>query len=250
MTERFSSEEQQAQARIRDKWQALQGLSAWEVLGLTAKATESQIKQAYFGLAREFHTDAYAGLRLGDATPLRDEVFARIAEAHDSLTDPHKRGELDAKSTLEAAGTSTDVGALLDAEQHFSKGRSLLERGDMLASARLFEGPAKADASNPEWQAHHLFASWWVKRDLADAKRRSEALERLAKSAPLLLDIMYFAARLAHEGGDDERGERLMRRVLRDDPNHRMASRDRRLLLKRREEQAKKKGFFAKLLGR
>jgi hypothetical protein len=42
MSERLSSEEGQAQALIRHRWQLVQGLSSWKVLGLTAPATEAQ----------------------------------------------------------------------------------------------------------------------------------------------------------------------------------------------------------------
>lgn len=237
--------------RVLSKWREISSLDPWGVLGLAPGADEGAVKRAYFDLAREFHADAWSEVPLGDAAPVLDQVFARIAEAHDILTDARKRAELDAEVAIKASGMSTNLGALFDAEQDFSKGRLLLERGEITAAARFVEKAVQVNPSNLEWRAHHVFASWWPKRDVKDAAHRISELEGLGKQDARLTDAYYFAGRLALEAGDLQKAGRHLRRVTSEHPGHTMATRDMRLLNRKLDEQKKKPvGLFQKLFGK
>ncbi len=248
-----SSRASEARERVLSKWAEIKEQDPFGVLGLSAEATPGEIKAAYFALAREFHADAWGDVPLGDAKPVLDLVFARVAEAYDVLSDPQKRAELDAERAIKAAGMSTDLSALLDAEQDFSKGRMLLERGEITAAARFIEKAVATNPGNTEWRAHHLFVSWWPRRDKADAPQRIQQLEAIGKQDERLLDALYFAGRLALEIGELDRAARHLKHVARERPGHDMATRDLRLLSRKLDERHKQKpagGLFGKLFGK
>jgi curved DNA-binding protein CbpA len=243
----------EAQRRITAKWQEIEGKDPYTILGVRKGSNDTTIKQAWFALAREYHADAFSGVDLGSAQETLDKVFAAIAEAYDTLTDPEKLAEYEAGAALEASGTSTNVGALLDAEHDFAKGRMLLDRGEYKASARYFAQAAPVNPSNIEWKAHDVFGQWWEKRDKKEAMEASVELEKLWKSAEHVYDILVFAGRLAVEAEEFDRASKLYRRVLREQPKNEIAIREKRLLDRRWEQHQKsqkKGGFLSKLLGK
>ncbi|MCA9658257.1 MAG: DnaJ domain-containing protein, partial [Myxococcales bacterium] len=70
-------------------------LDHYSALGLEADANAAQIKKAYFKAAKKYHPDALARLGLGDLKEPAAQVFARIAEAFETLSDTEKRAAYD-----------------------------------------------------------------------------------------------------------------------------------------------------------
>jgi curved DNA-binding protein CbpA len=114
------------------------------------------VKKAYFSLAREYHTDSFAGMRLGSMQPVLDGLFSLIAEAYETLTNETKRGEYGAEAAMRESGMSTDLGAIFEAERDFDKGCLLLERGDLVSASKLFAKAAAANPSDKRGEAHSV----------------------------------------------------------------------------------------------
>ncbi len=72
----------------------------YEILGVSNKTDEEEIRKSYRKLAMEFHPDR------NPDNPQAEERFKEIAEAYGVLTDPVKRKEYDAH--LAAGGTQDD----------------------------------------------------------------------------------------------------------------------------------------------
>ncbi|HAF16084.1 MAG TPA: hypothetical protein DHU55_15740 [Blastocatellia bacterium] len=73
--------------------------SYYEVIDLPPIAEPTEIKNAYYALARLYHPDRF---HLKSGTPLHNEIssaFARITQAYETLTDPNSRATYD--QTLE-----------------------------------------------------------------------------------------------------------------------------------------------------
>jgi TolA-binding protein len=78
---------------IEEAWEGLKKKSHFDVLGLTRKASASDVKEAYFRLARRFHPDVHHGASLGDLREKLETVFIRLGEAYEVLRDTDARRE-------------------------------------------------------------------------------------------------------------------------------------------------------------
>ncbi len=68
----------------------------YDVLGISREASAGEIKAAYRRLAKQYHPDI-------STAPGAQEIFLKVQEAYDTLSDPEKRTEYD---RLLAAGTA------------------------------------------------------------------------------------------------------------------------------------------------
>lgn len=74
----------------------------YRVLGVSEKAGEEQIKQAYRKLAKKYHPD------LNPNNPEAEEKFKNVVKAYEILGDAGKRKEYDIKRKKTGAGRSVE----------------------------------------------------------------------------------------------------------------------------------------------
>ncbi len=67
----------------------------YEVLGVTRQATTSEIKAAYYHLAKKYHPDRYHQIDSGDLRSKLEALFALITQAYDTLSQPAQRAGYD-----------------------------------------------------------------------------------------------------------------------------------------------------------
>jgi curved DNA-binding protein CbpA len=67
----------------------------YEILGVGRQATTSDIKAAYYQLAKKFHPDRYRTIEDEDLQGKLESLFATIATAYETLTEPPRRAVYD-----------------------------------------------------------------------------------------------------------------------------------------------------------
>lgn len=145
----------------------------YQVLGVSANATDDEVKSAYRKLAKKYHPDNYADSPLAD---LASEKMKEINEAYDSIMDQRKRGaraggysgpQTGASSgfadvrTLILKGRVADAEQILDgvpdsgrsAEWYFLKGTVLYKRGWLDQAANYLQRACQMDPGNQEYRA-------------------------------------------------------------------------------------------------
>ncbi len=187
-------EDPQQEARrqeILERAETIDDVDYFTLLGVARDATADQVNSAFFALAKRWHPDrlppALDSLKLECS-----KVFAKMSEAHQTLTDRERRARYleDVVQGAARAKEQEKVTQVLDAAQNFQKAEILFKRGDMpqaeLLAKRALEGdPGQADylalvswiaALKPENQSPERLQP--LVRDLSAAIKRNEKCER------------------------------------------------------------------------
>jgi len=69
--------------------------SYFELLGVPRDADGKQIKRAYFALSKIYHPDRYFRANLGDYSMRLEQIFRKLVEAYELLSDPASRTEIE-----------------------------------------------------------------------------------------------------------------------------------------------------------
>jgi serine/threonine-protein kinase len=80
-------------AEILEAFRGLKKGDHFQLLGIERSATEQQVKEAYFRLARRFHPDAPLDPSLEELRGQREAVFVRLGQAQETLRSPQARAQ-------------------------------------------------------------------------------------------------------------------------------------------------------------
>ena len=124
------------------------------MLDLARDATTDEVQNTFFALAKIWHPDRLPA----DLAPIRDacsRVFARMSEAHATLTDEAKRKHY---MTLLADGsgspeTQETVAKVLEAATDFQKAEVCFKRGDLAQAELWCRKAAEGDPTQPSYRA-------------------------------------------------------------------------------------------------
>ncbi len=83
------------QRRVLDVEGQLDQVGYHELLGVGRDADTREIKRAYFRLSKEFHPDRYYRRELGGFRVRLENIFKRVVEAYELLSDPTTRAEIE-----------------------------------------------------------------------------------------------------------------------------------------------------------
>jgi Flp pilus assembly protein TadD len=139
--EKMDSDETTAlRDEISARYEQLDKLDYYELLGVAPDAEIAEIKDSYRRAAKQYHPDALskAGLDRG-VHQQASSVFALISKAYTALSNPNQRAEYDAAQLSDEG--PIDAERLANAESLYRKGEFLLRRGNFKAAID-FLGPA------------------------------------------------------------------------------------------------------------
>nr|HPQ40452.1 DnaJ domain-containing protein [bacterium] len=80
---------------VRKIWEKISAQNHYEILGIKPDATAAEIKSVYFELAKQFHPDRRPDDDPDDVKNKLDQIFVRIREAYQILSDPERREAYD-----------------------------------------------------------------------------------------------------------------------------------------------------------
>lgn len=132
------------------------GRSFYEVLGVAPNAAPEAIEAAFRQLEAQFAPEQLVAMSLGDVHERATEVWARIRQAYDTLSDPARRAQYDA---ARRASVQKERQTELAAEAAFQRGLRELGGGQVMRAMVEF---AKARALAPreaEYACYELWAS-------------------------------------------------------------------------------------------
>jgi hypothetical protein len=82
--------------------ETLRAKSHFEALGIERTATDAQVKEAYFRLAKRFHPDTHHDPNMADLRDKLETVFIRLGEAYEVLRNPRSRAAYESDTASRA----------------------------------------------------------------------------------------------------------------------------------------------------
>jgi tetratricopeptide (TPR) repeat protein len=226
------------------------GIDYFAMLDVHMNATESQIKESYYRLAKLVHPDILEKHGLKDLKEQANVAFKGINEAYNVLSDKTKKhkyitGEIKASSGNPVVDKKKKAE---EAKMFFHKGQILLQKRGYRESEECLRKAVSLDDS----QGKYFAALGWSifqnpesreSQRLEDAKKYFERAIELSHQDP---QPLYYMSLYYKALGDTGRQKRYLQDALAINPKYLDALREMRLL---RIRGAKKPGLFDMLSG-
>ena len=202
----------------------------FEVFSLTPKADPTQIKVAYFKMAKLYHPDTVPPDAPAALARAKADIFARIGEAQRTLSDDKARAEYIAD--LEAGGgDKMDVAQILMAEEMFQKGTIMVKARKFADAVKMLDDAIKANPEEGEFFAWRGYAKFFASADkkaghVEAMKDINICLKKNERCAP----AWYFQGHMAKVLGDLEGAKRHFKKTVQLNPEHLDAQRELRLV--------------------
>jgi tetratricopeptide (TPR) repeat protein len=197
----------------------------FEVLGVARDATEAQVREAYFRLAKRFHPDVHHDEALSDLRDHLEEIFTRLGEAYEVLCSPRIRASYERELAREE-GTATRSHEPFDprrgeeeAAEAIRKGSESLARERYWEAIRLFESAIPRVEGAVKQEARVLLARAYAK-NAGWVKQGEELLLAVLREQPDHVDALLQLGRIYKTQGLHGRAFRTLRRVLDLQPAH------------------------------
>ena len=224
---------------ILEAWEGLKTRDHFEVLGLSRSVGETEVKEAYFRLAKRFHPDVHHRASLGDMREKLEAVFIRLGQAYEELRDPRKRAAYEerlgrrprfdapaggghAAAPAPEAPPDPEEEARL-AEESIRKAAKLVELEKYWEAIQLLEPALGVVKGKARLRSQLLLARSKVKNPKW-VKEAEEVLLTATRESPQAVDAWALLASIYAERGLKARAISTWRRVLELKPDHEEAA--------------------------
>jgi tetratricopeptide (TPR) repeat protein len=212
---------------------------------LAASAPATDVRTAWIGAAKKYHSDAFSGLDLGSARRVAEALFARVNEANSVLSDANRRAEYDVYLDRKAKGLPTDVAVILRAEGIFQKGEALFKAGRWEDAEAQFREAITLNETEAEF---HAFLGMAMFKRTGNPEQGISHVEKALQMDSRLRSGTLFLAQMYEAQGNTERARSLLRKAIEKDPEFEYAKDELRRLRTRPAAEQTKGGFLSRLL--
>jgi len=186
------------------------------ILGVSEEATEDEIREAYYRVAKEFHPDKYFSLPSEEIKEKINAIFAYATEAYETLSDDTKRRRYN--KTL-SAPTARPPSKAEMAKERFNQGRALLMMKSYSEAATMFAQAIYFDSSTASYHYYHGIALCRLNDFKEAAKALSEAVRLNPQKADYIAELGHVFLKL----GFKARAQNTFKRALEISPTNERA---------------------------
>lgn len=221
---------------IGQKLSQVQGKNYFEYFGADKNASAEEIKMAYFAFAKNFHPDRFPKDFSTEMREKGEELFSKLTDAFNTLTNTRKKAEYMDKLDLKEKGVSQAPAQIMESEIEFQKGQILLKKADFDGAIEQFKRAIALYPDEAEYYVHlgmALFRKGTRKKDsslLASAKREID--NGIKKNSSLDRAYLYMGHIYKHEE-NMQQAKSYYQKALDANPNCLEASSEIRLMASR-----------------
>jgi curved DNA-binding protein CbpA len=207
---------------ILEAFAALKRNTHFEILQLERNATEAQVKEAYFRLARRFHPDVHHDPALADLRDKIEAIFVRLAEAYEVLRNPRIRAKYEnqlSPAAGQAPPPSEPSPQAIDPEVEMREAAVAIKRAARLLSSEMYWDaiqvlePAVVRArGKPRQEGRVLLARAYMK-NVNWLKQGEELLLEVIKEDPAHGEACLLLSHFYRDQGLKARAAHMMRKV-------------------------------------
>jgi hypothetical protein len=241
-------------AQLLDK-----GADHFTLIGVATTASMDQVRDAYFGLARQLHPDRLAAMGITDPARQAHRLFAQVNTAFAILSDQKRRREYtqfmqrggEAGVRQEEKKVDELAMKLLGAEEAFKRGEMALRRDALPTAIEEFKKAVELNKDEAEYQAMLTWAMFCAAPDkMAIAVETRKSLDRaITKSSPQSVTARFYLGRVERMLGRDREALNHFAEVLSIMPNHSEATSEIRVIESRMAsgDDKSKSGLFGRI---
>jgi tetratricopeptide (TPR) repeat protein len=212
----------------------------FDIMGVNPQTTSSQIKKIYFKMAKVFHPDAKPDLYQGEVRDKVEDLFTKIGEAYNTLTD----GELRKQYSDRLKSTVSDeemekANKVIQAEMEFQKATIDIRRGSFKEALVSLD---KAASLVPDEQEYKIYQGYCIfkTQGLTAASKASKMIEEGLKERPKVAEGWYYLGVINRVHGELEKARVYFQKALDLDKYHQEAQRELRVVDMKLAEEPKK----------
>ncbi len=195
----------------------------YTVLEVASDASEEQIRQAYYKLAKQYHPDRHRGKGGADMEQKLEGLFMKIGEAYDILHEANKRFEYD--QAIQKNPAMADGKTILDhltpeeqARTHFKEGMRFYLEKDFWNAVQLFRRAIEVSPdSNSE---HYRYLALALSQNPKWGKEAERYFLKAIELEPFSPDLRLLLGRLYRQSGMTKRAEGQFQEALKLEPGN------------------------------
>ena len=232
----YTGEEEKARARVAKAHGSMMSKGFFEIFGMRPgnDVNLDSLKDSYFKLAKQWHVDAFAGMRLGSAQVQLDELFARITEAYETINEPGPRSEYLLYLDRQSKGLPTDMNQIFRAEQVCDEALAAMRRKDLRGAHKLFKEATELNSGQAIFWAYLGWATYQLNPTAQATLTEAVQLLKKAIGSQENLPIAYqYLAQICVAREQFGEAKRWFEKCLEWEPNNIEAARGLRLISSR-----------------
>jgi hypothetical protein len=228
--------------RIREKHQKVQDVDLFQVLEVSPKADIEQIKKSFLKLAKIFHPDLVANSGDEEIIDKMDDIFARLNEAHEILTDPKRRMEYESALAEESKPTGARP---QEAKMYYEKAVVFLKKKNLGKAAESIRWAVDLDPKNANYLAYQVWINYQqCEQNEQDTRKAKSDLYQIVRMNKNSFPAVRFLSILYQKLGDRDDYEKCLLMASRLNPRDVETARELRLLQARKKKEAKRGKFL------
>ena len=242
--------QEREEARILEaEFSQLKKKNYYEMLGITGKSSDEEVRSAYMQLAKTYHPDTIRASAAEELIEINKDIFALIQDAFDHVDTEEKRSNYD--TMLEAGVTTKEdeqrlVQSILEAENLFAKAQTYARTHQINMAIETTEKAITLKPDDAEFKIHLTYYTFLTQKEdkITAAKNAIRQIERALVKDNRIASGHLFLGRLHKIVDELDKAIKRFETVLSFDANNQEAKSELRIAKMRRQKSKKRGGLF------